>query len=366
MMLHLFFSSLRRQVRKSLAAVLFLIIGLTVACFCLSAAQGNAMQAYSYITCWTEYATLTIDQSGAAFQNMADFAAWIDTTYGDKVANVLYLTKEPTGEIYVGWQGTAATRWFPISSGRFFTEAEAGDDLIFLQEEDGALDAEEFTLHGRPLHITGRGGILPFQFRLGISRDAPTQLFSEDNTVIRILPYRLFAQMFRPCQILIQFDRLEAGEAAAAREAIQGLLPNAAVFLPNQDADKILSQEAIRGAREGLLLCLIAGVTILQLMTQWIGFLRKELYTYYLCGMWRSRCALLLYGQWLVYLLFSAGMGAGMHRLCFPLLKYFGASVMPKLGIYLLLVGVLYLLSVLCSLWSVRRTLSFHTQGGTV
>lgn len=372
-MLQFFIRPMFRQVRKSFAVVFFSLLGLTIACFCLSVAQGDAMQEFNTIAGWNEYATLTVDQGGGEFQDMDALADWIDETYGDAVANVLYLGRDSSGIVYIGWQGTQASRWFAMSSGRFFTDEEAGAEVIFMQDDDGASDAETFTLNGRELRIVGRGGFFPFHFQIGISGEAPTQVFSSDNgagtgrgPVIRILPYRLFSQLFKPVQILIHFDKLDTREAGAAQKAIRERLPEARVFLPNHDPSPILTQKVLRGAREGLLLCLIAGVTILQLMFQWIGLLRKELYTYYLCGLTRGRCMLIVYGQWLIYLTVSAAAGAGAHRLSFPVLQYFEASVMPEWWAYLLLVGVLYLLSILCSLPEVLRVFTFHTKGEAV
>lgn len=357
-MLRFFIKSLFRKPRKSPAVAVFLVLGLTISCFCLSTAQGSAMREYAVLTGWEEYASITVDAGGETLRDPEGIAQWLEETYGDGLANVLYFAKDPSGVVYIGWQGTQPIRWFPLTSGRFFTKDEAGAEEIFLQDEDGEPDAGTFTLNGRELVIVGRGSFMPFHFKKGLSESSIPLLPSENDALIRILPYRLFFQMFRPVQILIHFDRLELNEAREAQKVIGEHLPGANVYLPRRDPSPLLTEKAVKGAAEGLLLCVLAGVTVLQLMLQWAELFRKELFVYHLCGLSRSRCLLVIYGQWLVWLLVGAAAGAGLHRLVFPLLRFFGADMMPRPGIYALLVGVLYALSVLCSLWPVRRMLT--------
>ncbi len=356
-MLRFFIKSLFRKPRKAPAVMIFLVLGLTVSCFCLSTAQGGAMREFEIFAGWNEYATLTVDAGGEALRDPEDIARWLEDTYGEGLANVLYLSKGPSGVVYIGWQGTQPARWFPLMSGRFFTEDEAGADLVFLQEDDGELGDETLTLRGRELRIVGRGMFLPFHFRRGLSGSS-MDLFSGDEAPIRILPYRLYFELFKPVQILIHFDKLELREAREAQKAIGERLPGVNVWLPRRDPSPILTGKAVKGAAEGLMLCALAGVTVLQLMLQWAELFRKELFVYHLCGLTRSRCLLAIYGQWLVWLLLGAAAGVGLHRLAFPLLRFFGADRMPRPGIYALLVGILYALSVLCSFWPVRRMLS--------
>ena len=363
-MIKIFVRSLIRQARKNPGVVFLLLLGLTVSCFCLSVAQGEAMREFDVISGWNDYATLTVDMGGEALRDMPKFAEWLDETYGERLANVLYLTRDQSDVIYIGWQGTQVSRWFPDATGRFFTEEEAYAPVIYLSDKDGDLDARTFELGGRELTIVGRGSAMPFYFRRGISQKSDVDIMPEGTKgVVRILPYGLFFQFFRPVQILVHFDTLERREAMEIRENIEAELPWANVYLPNHDPGPMLARKALKGAREGMILCLIAMVTVVELMLQWLGFLKKELFTYHLCGMTYGCSMVIVYGQWLLMLTFAAVLGAGIHRLCLPVMDIFKAGVMPRLWVYILLVWTLYLLLALCSLPKVRRTIKLSERG---
>ncbi len=363
-MIKIFTRSLIRQVRKNPGVVFFLLIGLTVSCFCLSVAQGEAMREFDVLSGWNEYATLTVDMGGEELSDMSGFSDWLEGTYGERLANVLYLAKDPSGVVYIGWQGTEAGRWFPEATGRFFTEEEADAPVIYLSDRNGEIGEGTFELEGEKLAVVGRGSAMPFYFRYGISRSSQVDIMPEGTEgTVRILPYKYFFRFFRPAQVLIHFDALERREAESWAEDIRERLPGANVYLPNHDPSPMLTSKALKGAREGMILCLIAMATVAELMLRWLDFLKKELYTYHLCGLTSRRCLMTVYGQWLVMLTVAAGAGAGIHRLCLPVLMYFKAGKMPRAWVYVLLVLALYLLMALCSVPKVRRIFKLSERG---
>ena len=72
------------------SGILVCLVSVTAALYCVAAAQGSAVQAFLYISGWTEYATITIDSGGASLEQVHSAIG----KSGCQTMNVLYLTQD--------------------------------------------------------------------------------------------------------------------------------------------------------------------------------------------------------------------------------------------------------------------------------
>lgn len=363
-MLQLFSHSIIRQIQRNKAVTLLLVLGITISMFCISTTQGVAQRFYGYISSWTEYSTITVDLNG---KNIKQFPDWLTSHYGEEIVNTLYLTKTDDNAVVIGWQGTEAGRWFPITSGRFFAQEEKCENLIVLSEREQSktLEREVVNICGVDMRIIGIGDFIPFHFSLGISPNSKQSLFDVQDCNIYIIPYETFLELYRPQQIVVQFAGLNQQLTNTRIPEIQEYLGNDSVYPPLKASDYALTEEQLRRALESMVLCLLAGVTIIQLMEQWLAFIRREIYVYRLCGMKQIRCILFVYAQWLLILVLSALLALGIHALCLPVLSYFDADILPNITMYTLLAAVVFTLSVAFTFRKVRGVCDLSRKGAS-
>lgn len=362
-MIGLFLRSFCRQIKKNRAVTALLLIGVIIAMFCVSTAQGLALRMYEYISGWTEYATITTVLEDYT-EDFSAIPGWIDSAYGEEAVNTLFLTRQGD-EVVIGWKGTEFSRWFPLSSGRFFAEQEAYKNLIVLQEAyaNTMLDQRTVDLNGQAFSIVGTGSFYTYHFKLGVASAASASVFQSSDDHIVIIPYGTFLKQYEPDLMLVQFEKMTQKDAQARVQEIENGIAGSTAYMPNANSDSVLSSEQIRRGMESLVLCLIAGITILQLMRTWVEFLKREIFVYRICGMRQHRCLILVYGQWLVLLLIGSGIAVGLHLVSFPLLHYFEADRLPHGATYALMVALLFVLSVAVSVPIVKRAMGFHGRG---
>lgn len=339
------------------SGILVCLVSVTAALYCVAAAQGSAMQAFLYISGWTEYATITIDSGGASLEQV--HSALCES--GCQTMNVLYLTQDEEA-VYIGWDGTEATRWFPLSGGRFFTADEIAnaEAVAVLSESEAAasLGESQIAIGGESYTIVGYGGFSTYHFRLGMEKSCYDDFFREEKP-IRILPYTRLNFLEAPAYVLVQLSGMTTKQVRSVADVLAGLLPEGHVYPPSASADYVLPREEIQRAGESLALVALAGVTILQLMGLWVKGQRKELTVLRICGKSRMGCVGLVCGRWLILFGVSSILALGLHRLSFPLFSYFDAAQMPELGVYALLAGLVFMLSILCALPTIFRALDF-------
>ncbi len=344
-----------RQGRRS--GILVCLLSVTAALYCVAAAQGAAVQAYRYISGWTEYATITIDSGGASLEQV--HSALRES--GCQTMNVLYLTQDEEA-VYIGWDGTEASRWFPFSGGRFFTAAEIANAqaVAVLSESEAAasLGMSQITIGAEPYTVVGYGGFSSYHFRVGMEESCYNDFFQEEKP-IRILPYTRLNFLETPAYVLVQLSGMTAKQVRSIADVLSALLPEGYVYPPSASADYVLPREEIQRAVESLALVALAGVTILQLMGLWVKGQQKELAVLRICGKSRMGCVGLVCGRWLILFGVSSILALGLHRLSFPLFSYFDAAQMPELEIYALLAGLVFMLSILCALPTIFRALDF-------
>ena len=370
-MVQLFWRSFCRQIRRNGSVSLVLLIGMVVSALCISIMLGSAQGQYRLVAGYSEYATLTINLSESGSEEGKKIAEMLPDTFGDSIANVLYLTVSGEDILYIGWQGYQQERWFPHTAGRFFSSGEQarGDNVVYLSDSLYQTMAGQDTLsiNGTPYQVIGAGWIAPYNIWKGISSLSPVSCIPENMTAaestILVFPYRNFLEHLTPTQVLVHFDSASMAQLQDYRQAILAQFPEVSIYLPGNDSGVVLSQEQwIRGVL-GIILSLIAGITILQLMREWVVFFRKELYVYHLCGLSKGKCLCLIYGQWLLYYLLGAAIAVAIHRVMFPLLSPFYANYLPSAGSYLVVLLALLVLTVASSLRAVKASMDM-TKGG--
>ena len=150
----------------------------------------------------------------------------------------------------------------------------------------------------------------------------------------------------------------EAEEIARSKSRIHDLLGQRISLLFRA----LREQQQFWGTR-GLVLSLIAGITMVQLMREWTAFYRRELYIYHLCGLTRRRCRAMIYGQWFLCYAAAAGLALLVHRALFPVLEPAFADFLPRPGAYLGALLFLLLLTVAYSWRTVRACLDMTKRG---
>lgn len=370
MILSLFRRSFLTQLRRNFGVSVALFLGMVVSTLCISIVLGRAEGEYRLTTRHNDYASLTVsflDDPGKTAETLPDTLSQL---FGEELLNVLYLAP---GEntLYIGWQGYEQQRWLPHVSGRFFTheEQESSADVVYLSMDMPESKQEKITLDGVTYQVIGVGWIVPFNISCAVSEDAPFTLVPDDNAPeamtwkVYVHPYQTFFQHHVPAQVLVNFNQATMAELKEYQAMLQSALPDAQVDLPPENSDLVLSQEQRSSGIAGLILALIAGITMIQLMREWVAFYRQELYVYYLCGLPRASCRGLIYGQWFLYYLVAAGLALLLHRAMFPLVQAFRADYLPRPGAYLCVLLLLMLLTVAYSWRTVRSCLDMTKRG---
>lgn len=356
-MIRLIAKSFLRQLKQRTGIIVLLLFGLVVSFFCISTSQGIGLKNYYYISGRTNYGTVTVVPSDASF-DIDSFTEWVNAEFNNNnVVNTLYLHQVENMFVRIGWQGTEWTRWFAASSGRFFTADEANSNLIVVFG-DGKNVSEDTTVlvEGRDMEIVGTGTLLPYYFRLGISAASGSAIMASDETAIQILPYGTFLQLYTPEMILVQFQNLSRSQIESKMAAISERFPNAQVYPPNTNSDDVKIEEQVAKALESFILCIIAGVTIIQLVALWTQMLQSEIAVYAICGLEKRKCIAFVYILWAFLFLVASSLAILIHWLVLPLLGKFDADLLPMPATYALLVLIVFFITAAYSYETVARS----------
>ena len=355
-MIRLITKSFLRQLKQRTGIIVLLLFGLVVSFFCISTSQGIALKNYYYISGRTNYGTVTVVPSDPSF-DINSFTEWIDAEFNkNTVVNTLYLHQAENMLVRIGWQGTEWTRWFAASSGRFFTTDEANSNLIVVHDR-GKNVSEDTTVfvEGREMEIVGTGTLIPYYFRLGISAASGSAMMASDETEIQILPYGTFLQLYTPEMVLVQFRNLPRSQIESKMSAISERFPNAQVYPPNVNSDDVKTEEQLAKALESFILCIISGVTIVQLVSLWTQMLKSEISVYAICGLEKRKCILFVYILWAFLFIIASALAVFIHWLLLPLLGKFDADLLPMPVTYSLLVLIVFLATAFYSYETVAR-----------
>lgn len=353
----LFLSSLRRQFVNRKAVSMMLFIGVVVSVFCISVMSGLAVGQYRMHTGYNTYATLTIEPGSHTKENVQNITDFVLDLSNEGISNILLLSPYEENLFLVGWYGTGGNRWFPITTGRFFTagEQEKATRVAFISDslQKKHADQTQINIGTATYDIIGNGWIAPNNFDAAISGKSGVQLFLPDstsqNTYFAIIPYRCYIEEFEPSLILVHFNAATYDELEMYANKIATKLPDSTTHLPRKNSDDVRSQAQLQYGVLGIMLCIIAGITVLQLMEEWIDSYRSEIYVYRLFGMKKMQCLCMVYGHWLVYFVLGTIVAVTLHYCAFPLLQTVYANYLPDAFVLCASLLALYLVSCLYS-----------------
>lgn len=349
----LFFYSLKKRVSHYKTELLFLVVGVIIAVYCMSVMFGLAVGQYQLSIGSNTHATLTVNPGSKTKQTISDFIEFLENEYGNNVRNVVFLTNISRERIQVGWYGIDAETWFPVTSGRFFTadEQDSGEPVVFLSDSlrKNSINSKFEMIGDRLFQIVGSGWIVPYTFTAAISSKSginiiPPEL-TEQNLFFSIIPYKCYVDEFEPSQILVHFKSTSNEKLQKINLQLSAAFPDSEIYMPDYNSDDVLSESQVKYGLLGLILCAISGITIVQLMSEWFMLYHKELYVYTLCGMTRKRCVLLVYGHWFLIFSVAAIIAVLLHYFSFPLLKYVYANYPPRIVALLFILLVVFAVS---------------------
>lgn len=372
-MLRLIWDSFRRRIRQNKAMIAMLLCGLVVASFCISVMLGLAVGQYHLSTGGNIYATLTIEPGEDAAQGSPQVSQYAEEIAETGVDNMLCLTQLSDNHILIGWQGTGGSYWFPITSGSFFSEfdQQTNAQIAFISDsyQKDHMNEQEIRVRNHTYSIIGSGWIVPYNFRAALSSQADTQIFPDNEgdeyvePYITIIPFSFYTEEFEPSLILLHFNRATYSQLENYANALSAKFPDSRVYLPDRNSDDLLTENQVLYGRLGMLLCAIASITIILLMSEWLALYRKELYVYHLCGMTKGKCLILIYSHWFILVAIGAVIAVALHYLAFPLLQYVNADYPPQTGIFLFSLVLFYILTVACSARNAAKQMKSGWKG---
>lgn len=372
-MLRLIWDSFRRRMRQNKAMIAMLLCGLVISSFCISVMLGLAVGQYHLSTGGNIYATLTIEPGEEAAQNIAQVAQHADSIADAGVANMLCMTQLSDNHILIGWQGTGGDYWFPITSGSFFSELDhrSNAQVAFISDsyQKDHMNEHEARIGNHAYSIIGSGWIVPYNFTAALSSKSDTQIFPDvegDGFVepyFTIIPFAYYAEEFEPALILLHFNTATYSQLESYANALSAKFPDSHIYLPDRNSDNLLTENQIMYGRLGMLLCAIASITIILLMSEWMALYRKELYVYHLCGMTNVKCFILIYSHWFVLVSIGAVIAVAAHYWAFPMLQYVNADYPPQIGIFAFSLLLFYISTVACSVRTAAKQVKSGWKG---
>ena len=372
-MLKLIYDSFWRRMCQNKAMIAMLLCGLVISSFSISVMLGLAVGQYHLSTGGNIYATLTIEPGDATAQSIVEVSQYAAEIADAGVANILCLTQLSDNHILIGWQGTGGDYWFPITSGSFFSELDqqTNAQVAFISDsyQKDHMNEQEARIGNHTYSIIGSGWIVPYNFTAALSSQADTQIFPDDEgdefvePYFTIIPFAYYAEEFEPTLILLHFNRATYSQLESYASALAAKFPDSHIYLPDRNSDNLLTENQIMYGRLGMLLCAIASITIILLMSEWMALYRKELYVYYQCGMTKAKCFILIYSHWFVLVSIGAAIAAAAHYLAFPVLQYVNADYPPQIGIFVFCHVLFYVLTVACSVRTAAKQVKFGWKG---
>lgn len=365
-MLLLLYLSIKRKIKTDLITTLLLIACLTSALFCISVLLGYAQNTYLSERGINYSSTVTVD-SDMSLDNaeiIADVEK-INKQCGNKIANALYIAGSDDNVIVIGWYGNKISNWFPTTSSRFFTSEETAgcENVVYMPyvehtyADDGSVSqqlirriGETVILDGEEYKIIETGWITADTFISSISSRSSQQLFSEQSkrdAKIRIIPYSTFMKKYRPSLILLHFQDMSYEELTQCCEMITKDSSLGPAYPPDTDSGQMLRSEKAQELIIALFLTSLAGITIIQLMNQWLRNNRKQYMIYMICGLSELQTLALTAAEWFAVFTVGVCLAELLHLSLLKPFSYLGAGHMPALSDILITAVLLYGLSTL-------------------
>lgn len=348
-------------------ASFLLLSGVVVCIYCISVMFGVANGIYDLANSNNRNATITVDVGEETGQNIGEIDEYVSKMSKKGILNVIYFTTVSKKQILIGWKGTEARMWFPITVGRFFDsrEQENAQKVAFVSDSwKSKYNKNEIEIDGESFKIIGAGWIVPWNFGAAVSSESSLKLFEEDDTEIKystdddmeyvIIPFKCYEEKYVPEQIFIHLQGVTHSQLINYVNELSDKFPDSHFYMPDTNTDEILQENQIRYGKMAVVLCLIAGITVIRVMSEWIKFYKKDTYTLRLCGMTRLKSIMIIYGHWSMYYVLGSIIAIFLHYKTFPLLSLIYGDKFPNVYTFITALVTVYAVSVICTL---RQTL---------
>lgn len=379
-MKQIFLSLLKTDLYRKKGLLVILLSGIIVTMYCICAMLGTAVGEYRIVQNWNDYTSLIVNPSTELPLDRTRISENITRKNNKDIANIIYLTRGENGIYIIGWDGTEQNRWFPHSSGRFFTEEEvqSGTNLAYVSEGYQEYDqSEEIRIMDDTYQVIGVGWMVSYNFTSMVPDESRVRLFTEPTPYddgssgktreqyfkFIILPAVCYLRNFEPDQILIQINNADNKKLNEYKGKLEKVFPEAQVCLPKQTPEVELKEKTLLYIRRSLILSLIAGLTLFQLVIQWVRTSLREFSVYYLCGMTSKDILWMIYGRLLCYYLAGGIVAALLHRVTLPVLQFIYREEVPSYLLLAMMLGLIFLLISLVSFPVINKEVKGIREG---
>lgn len=327
----IFLFSIRRMIRQRCAVWFFLMIGMTLLSFCISVILGFVSRSYFNETQFGANASLAV-WYGENGSNQEDIQQLLESTISEQAENILFISKDKNMRL-IGWKGFGIDQWFPHSTGRFFSEEEEKDGEMVAYIHHDKYDAlnRSMKYEGENYHIVGAGFLEAWNIYSPISNESLQTLFSMDNMELEIVlfPYTTYLMRKNPELVLIHFPNSTYSELKRRKEQLEDICQNAIVTMPRSNTDIFLQEQVVSRGKIALIFMAVIGITMIQLITEWIIGNYKQYVIFYQCGIHRTKILMLTLLEWNIEVLICSQVAFCIHKFLMPVLKIVGADTLP-------------------------------------
>ena len=379
-MTHVFLHLLKDDLCSRKKVILILFSGIVICMYCICSMLGTAVGEYRMVQNWNDYSSLIVNPSTELPLDRTRISENITRKNNKDIANIIYLTRGENGIYIIGWDGTEQNCWFPHSSGRFFTEEEvqSGTNLAYVSEGYQEYDqSEEIRIMDDTYQVIGVGWMVSYNFTSMVPDESRVRLFTEPTPYddgssgktreqyfkFIILPAVCYLRNFEPDQILIQINNADNKKLNEYKGKLEKVFPEAQVCLPKQTPEVELKEKTLLYIRRSLILSLIAGLTLFQLVIQWVRTSLREFSVYYLCGMTSKDILWMIYGRLLCYYLAGGIVAALLHRVTLPVLQFIYREEVPSYLLLAMMLGLIFLLISLVSFPVINKEVKGIREG---
>ena len=225
--------------------------------------------------------------------------------------------------------------------------------------------------------VIGVGWMVSYNFTSMVPDESRVRLFTEPTPYddgssgktreqyfkFIILPAVCYLRNFEPDQILIQINNADNKKLNEYKGKLEKVFPEAQVCLPKQTPEVELKEKTLLYIRRSLILSLIAGLTLFQLVIQWVRTSLREFSVYYLCGMTSKDILWMIYGRLLCYYLAGGIVAALLHRVTLPVLQFIYREEVPSYVLLAMMLGLIFLLISLVSFPVINKEVKGIREG---
>ena len=156
-----------------------------------------------------------------------------------------------------------------------------------------------------------------------ISNESPQTLFSMDNMELEIVlfPYTTYLMRKNPELVLIHFPNSTYSELKRRKEQLEDICQNAIVTMPRSNTDIFLQEQVISRGKIALIFMAVIGITMIQLITEWIIGNYKQYVIFDQCGIHRTKILMLTLLEWNIEVLICSQVAFCIHKFLMPVLK---------------------------------------------